>query len=142
MTTVMDYNNEDLLRIARAQKLLVWIFLIGALLVCAAVTTAAVAAARAGSGSQVLPAPWAGLLRAVQIAFWLGAVIFAYWVARALKTRAVWVYVILMLIPCVSLITLLVLNYKATAVLRTHGVHVGLFGAKKEDLGKLGENAS
>ena len=36
---------------------------------------------------------------------------------------------ILMIVPCISLITLLVVNQKATAYLQQHGVKVGLVGA-------------
>jgi hypothetical protein len=36
---------------------------------------------------------------------------------------------VLMLIPCVSLIALLIVNQKASAFLQSHGVRVGLLGA-------------
>jgi hypothetical protein len=35
----------------------------------------------------------------------------------------------LMCVPCVSLITLLVVNQRATGILQQHGVRVGFFGA-------------
>jgi hypothetical protein len=41
---------------------------------------------------------------------------------------------ILTLIPCIGLITLLIINNKATNVLRKHGVRVGLLGAKPSDI--------
>jgi hypothetical protein len=41
---------------------------------------------------------------------------------------------ILMLIPCVSLITLLVVNSKATAHLQQRGVKVGLMGANPDTI--------
>ncbi len=40
-------------------------------------------------------------------------------------------FVILMIIPLVGLVTLLILNSKATKVLREHGYRVGLLGASK-----------
>ena len=36
---------------------------------------------------------------------------------------------LLMLLPCIGLITLLIVNQKATSILKSHGIHVGLFGA-------------
>ncbi len=48
--------------------------------------------------------------------------------ARALGLSPV-LYAILMFVPCVSLITLLVLSAKATASLQQAGVKVGLLGA-------------
>jgi hypothetical protein len=41
---------------------------------------------------------------------------------------------ILTLIPCVGLIVLLIINSKATGILRKNGVRVGLLGAKMADL--------
>jgi hypothetical protein len=39
---------------------------------------------------------------------------------------------ILTLLPCIGLITLLVVNAKATAILKAGGLKVGLLGAKVE----------
>lgn len=36
---------------------------------------------------------------------------------------------LMMILPCFGLITLLVVNQKATSILKNHGIHVGLFGA-------------
>jgi len=41
---------------------------------------------------------------------------------------------ILTLIPCVGLIVLLIINGKATGVLKKHGIRVGLLGAKLSDI--------
>jgi hypothetical protein len=41
---------------------------------------------------------------------------------------------ILTLIPCVGLIVLLIINSKATGILKKNGVRVGLLGAKMSDL--------
>lgn len=41
---------------------------------------------------------------------------------------------ILTLIPCVGLFVLLIINGKATAFLTSHGVRVGLLGAKMSDI--------
>jgi hypothetical protein len=42
-------------------------------------------------------------------------------------------FCVFMVIPCVGLIVLLVMNSKATNILRAHGFKVGLLGAKKRD---------
>ena len=41
---------------------------------------------------------------------------------------------VLTFIPCVGLITLLIINSKATATLKSKGIKVGLLGAKLSDL--------
>jgi succinate-acetate transporter protein len=40
---------------------------------------------------------------------------------------------VLMIVPCVSLIVLLVLSIKSTNILKAHGYKVGLLGAEKKD---------
>jgi hypothetical protein len=41
---------------------------------------------------------------------------------------------VLMILPCISLITLLVVNQKATAYLQQHGIQVGLMGANPNNI--------
>jgi hypothetical protein len=41
---------------------------------------------------------------------------------------------ILMFVPWVSVLTLLFVNHKATKVLRSHGLRVGLFGVSRQEL--------
>ena len=36
---------------------------------------------------------------------------------------------LIMILPCFGLITLLIVNQKATSILKSHGIHVGFFGA-------------
>jgi hypothetical protein len=58
------------------------------------------------------------------------AAVFVFMLAIALyNTGAGIVLGVLTLIPLVGLIVLLVINSKATNVLRQHGIHVGLMGA-------------
>ncbi len=52
-----------------------------------------------------------------------------YRLCRALGVTP-WAYVVAMLVPLVSLVCLFVLNGKATAFLKAHGVRVGFLGAK------------
>jgi hypothetical protein len=44
------------------------------------------------------------------------------------------VLAILTLIPCIGLIVLLIINAKATTILKKHGIGVGLLGANSSDL--------
>ncbi len=60
------------------------------------------------------------------------AVFNMYWVYRlckALKTTP-WAYVVGMIIPLISLICLVLLNQRATKLLRAHGLKVGLLGVQ------------
>jgi len=49
-------------------------------------------------------------------------------------------YLLLGLIPCISLVSLLMLSSRAQAALKSHGVAVGLMGASRADLERLVEN--
>jgi hypothetical protein len=63
------------------------------------------------------------------------AVVFVFMLSLALYgTGAGIVLGILTLIPIVGLIVLLVLNGKATNILKQHGVKVGLLGARASDI--------
>lgn len=46
----------------------------------------------------------------------------------------VWIWVVGALLPCVSLLVLLVMNGKATAALQQAGIRVGLLGARLSDI--------
>jgi hypothetical protein len=60
----------------------------------------------------------------------IAVAIYAYRTALALGSRAAWVWAIALLVPCVNLITLLILSAKATRVCRRHGIPVGFFGPR------------
>ena len=64
-------------------------------------------------------------------------VIFVYKLAKALKSDVAWLWCILVIIPLVSLISLVIINGKATNALRKSGIKVGLMGGNKEQLEKL-----
>jgi hypothetical protein len=44
---------------------------------------------------------------------------------------------VFVIVPCVGLLLLLLINGKATSILREYGVHVGLMGARQKDLEAL-----
>lgn len=65
----------------------------------------------------------------------LTATVFVFMLATKLYGQSTGiVYGVLTLIPCVGLIVLLIINQKATTVLKENGVRVGLLGAKLSDL--------
>lgn len=64
------------------------------------------------------------------LATMIALVYYGYRTAQALGSDAAWVWGAAMLVPCISLITLLVLSSKATRACKAHGVPVGLFGPK------------
>lgn len=62
---------------------------------------------------------------------------FIFKFAKAVRSSAAWLYIILAFIPLIGLIALLIINSKATKVLQANGIKVGLMGAKKSDLEKF-----
>ena len=53
-----------------------------------------------------------------------------YNLAKQLNSQGLAIfYAILMIVPCISLIMLLVVNQQATGFLKGHGIDVGLMGA-------------
>ena len=67
-------------------------------------------------------------------------IMFVYKLAVALKSKVAWLWCLLMIVPLVSLISLLIINGKATTALRTAGIKVGLMGANKAQLEGLLSN--
>ncbi len=61
--------------------------------------------------------------------------VFVFLLATKVYTTATGIILgILTLIPCVGLIVLLIINGKATSILKANGIHVGLFGASMADI--------
>ena len=73
---------------------------------------------------------WAGVVVVGVLATMVALVYYGYRTAQALGSDAAWVWGAAMLVPCISLFTLLVLSSKATRACKAHGVPVGLFGPK------------
>jgi hypothetical protein len=68
----------------------------------------------------------------------IAGAVFAVQMARALYSTGVAVLCgILLLIPCVGLLTLLVLNNRATARLKAAGIPVGILGADPGDVARV-----
>ena len=69
------------------------------------------------------------------VAVSITATVFVFLLATKVYSTGLGVLLgILTLIPCVGLIVLLIINGKATAVLKAHGIRVGLLGASMSDL--------
>ena len=65
----------------------------------------------------------------------LTATVFVFLLATKVYTTATGVILgILTLVPCVGLIVLLIINGKATGILKANGIHVGFFGASASDI--------
>ena len=65
------------------------------------------------------------------------SLVFIYQLAAALKETSPWLFVLLGIIPCISLIALLMINSRATSALKSRGIRVGLLGANEDDLKKI-----
>ena len=65
--------------------------------------------------------------------------VFVFMLALAVYNNATGIVLgLLTLIPLIGLIVLLIVNGKATAILRAHGIRVGLMGAKTSQIPQAG----
>lgn len=117
-TVAMGGDREKLRRVAKYQQ---WV--INALAVNIAINIVAVVA----RGHQSIALSLGMLAVAVSVAVFAMVAIFL--LARELYHIGIAVVcAILMIVPCISLIVLLVVNGKATAYLQQHGIKVGFLG--------------
>lgn len=114
MASNRTYTDSEVLDIARRQKAILWLILISI---------------PAYAASLVIPF--------LPLIVGIVSLVFIYQLAAALKLSAPWLYVILGLIPCISLIALLVINSIAVSALKARGIRVGLMGARQDDLNKI-----
>jgi hypothetical protein len=83
----------------------------------------------------VAPGPLKLLFAVVMIGLSITAAVFVFMLALSVYNTAAGIVLgILTLIPVVGLLTLLVINGKATKILRAHGIHVGLLGANPKQV--------
>ena len=112
----IDLETVLIERVATGQKLVIWAILVN-------ITATAL---------QVAVNPLFGLLGLVALVMSVfGVIKLSSGLGSALWARLI--YVLLMILPLVNLITLLILNGRATKVLRANGYKVGLMGASKKD---------
>lgn len=113
-------SREDLRGLAKYQK---------GILVCILVYLAALV------GQFAVPEELRPLIGLGTLVVGIVATVFVFLLAIKAYSTGVGVLLgTLTLIPCVGLIVLLIVNGKATAILRQNGIHVGLLGA---DLAKI-----
>ncbi len=119
----MEYTDAQVLTIAKKQKILLWLIL----------ASIAVLFARIFGIGHVI---WSLMQLSINII----NLVFIYQLATALNLRTglVWGVVVAMLVPIVNIILLLAVNGKATGIIRGKGIKVGLMGADKAQLIKLG----
>jgi len=105
-----EFTNEDVVAIARTQRTVIW-------LVIASLIDFA--------------------FPPVFIVITFLKIVFIYCLTDELKLRISWILFVCTIIPFVNIILILKLNAKATAVIRSKGVKVGLLGANRAQLVKL-----
>ncbi|HUE71023.1 MAG TPA: hypothetical protein VMP01_09050 [Pirellulaceae bacterium] len=119
-------DREKLRRVAKYQKWVIYALLVN-IVMNIALNGVAMSARQPGTAANLLI-----LLAVLVVALVIAAItmVAVFMLANEVYSAASGVLcAILMLIPCVSLITLLVLNSRATSVLQQGGVKVGLMGA-------------
>ncbi len=130
----MKLSRDEVLQIAAAQKLLLWIILAAIAINVGALGIQNVLAAQ----QAVDPRFAAGIGLGILLISLLLVVLQIFGVVRlCLALKEGWataIYAILQLAPCLSLILLLFLNGRATSRLKDCGIRVGLMGANSQDL--------
>lgn len=93
-----------------------------------------------GAIAQIfIPTPFNALPALVVLAAMITGAVFVFMLAIALYNTGVGIALgVLTLIPLVGLIVLLIVNGKATSILREHGIKVGLMGAKLDQIPSAG----
>lgn len=77
------------------------------------------------------------LVPLVYLVILISAPVLVYRMAKSLGSRFAWGYAIMLFIPLVGMISMLILNSRATARLRDSGLRVGLMGVSRESLDNL-----
>lgn len=87
-------------------------------------------------GAQVaVPPQLRPLLGLAFLAVSITSTVFVFMLAMKVYSTGIGIFMgILTLVPCIGLIMLLVVNSKATNVLKDNGIKVGLLGAKRSDI--------
>lgn len=129
MAKAKGYTNDEVYQIGQEHRAIIWLILLQFL---SFPMTQLAPLLERSSGMPLLAPPLALAPFFINIV----SLFFVYRLAAALKNSP-WLYLLLGLIPCISLISLLILSSRAQAALKTHGVSVGLMGASRSDLERL-----
>jgi hypothetical protein len=124
---LLPFTAAEVIAVAERQRAILWLILISfaAFLVCTYLT----AVTSNPSFSALLWIP--GIV----------SIFFVYKLAKALRASAI-LYAICSILPGISLFTLLMLNSRATGVLTSRGIRLGLMGARSSDLSAFASAAS
>jgi phosphoglycerol transferase MdoB-like AlkP superfamily enzyme len=125
-----SYTNDDVYQIGQNHRAIIWLILLQ-FLSWPAMQVLAVVARSLEMPFLALPALF------MPFAINLVSLYFIFQLASSLKGTTPWFYILLGILPCFSLISLLILSSRAQATLKSHGVAVGLMGAKHADLERL-----
>ena len=82
------------------------------------------------AGPGVAGATLGALMLTGSIVTMVALAYYGYRTATALGSDAGWVWGVAMLVPCVNVVTLLLLSAQATRTCKAHGIEVGLFGPR------------
>jgi|LakMenEpi03Aug12_release.lakeMendotaPanAssembly.Ray.scaffolds.fasta_scaffold990701_2 lipopolysaccharide export LptBFGC system permease protein LptF len=133
MAKTPRYTNEDVYQIGQNHRAIIWLILLQLLSLFARVLIPTLVRSQE-TAFLALPVVLLPLM------INLVSLFFVYRLASSLKTTP-WLYLLLGLIPCISLLALLRLSARAQEALKSHGVAVGLMGAKHADLERLLDEA-
>jgi hypothetical protein len=124
---LLPFTAAEVIAVAERQRAILWLILISfaAFLVCTYLT--AVTSNPLFSALLWIP----GIV----------SIFFVYKLAKALRASAI-LYAICSILPGISLFTLLMLNSRATGVLTSRGIRLGLMGARSSDLSAFASAAS
>jgi len=116
---LLPFTTAEVIAVAERQRAILWLILItfAAFLVCTYLT--------AITNNPIL-----------SVLLWIPgivSIVFVYRLAKALRASAI-LYAICSILPGISLFTLLMLNSRATGVLTSRGIRLGLMGARSSDL--------
>lgn len=124
---LLPFTAAEVIAVAERQRAILWLILItfAAFLVCSVLT----AVTNNPIFSALLWIP--GIV----------SIVFVYKLAKALRASAI-LYALCSILPGISLFALLMLNSRATGVLTSRGIRLGLMGARSSDLSAFASAAS
>ncbi|MFA6728323.1 MAG: hypothetical protein WCS17_08925 [Prevotella sp.] len=106
----MEYTNIEAYEVGKKQKAIMWLIIASLVAFCIPFATFVV-----------------GIV----------GIVLVYQLAKAQKSPVAWLWALLQIIPIVSLICLVIINQKATTILKEKGISVGLMGGDSTQLENL-----
>ena len=100
------------------------------------------ALAGGAQGSDVLVLIFSMLTLLATVAIGVASAVAAYQLMRELGSPVPWLWAIALFVPCVNIITLLVVSARATSWCKERGIKVGLLGPTKESIERLKRESS